>query len=1095
MADFLALLLSITKGACLTGAVILLIRLVFRRILTPKSKYYLWLLLALRLVLPALPESPFSLQNFLPAQAPAPSAQAAEAPAAAIPPAAGVHDPVYWEHDPEAPAMAIPPASETVTETPAGPGAGTVLFYVWLSGASLVLLAYLFLYAVTAQRFRHLPFCSDSDTLRVFLRLKRACGLRREVRLVSGGAGMLGRLFRPTIVIPAERHGEDVAPIVLHELLHLKYGDLWVYLLFQLLTAVYWFNPLVWAAYVLARSDSEAACDQRVLETGLVRPDHYAAILYEEGVLQASRGLIGQTAFGGRRHDLKRRIRGIASFRSPKVYVTVLAVLLALSVTACTLTKASTAEQRHPRTDFDTYIQSYEPPGGVYGLTYEEHLAQGLLDPDQGTLEHHTSDSAPLTYSTFATTTSLGGETVEIVYCFHQTVLSDAEILTQVFVTPPEDVPMGTWLEQLQEPWLDSMTQDTDYNGFQWNTQEYVADFLTDEQLSTVIEAELALGAVSTSQEFPQNEADARHALETTWRVVTAFSQNGVWQFNGTGAALIAAAQAGRTAAPAALPEGMDMDQFIEAIQPDFGHYGWTFQQHLDAGLLRENQGSWEEQSEDCAEFVTTISRNDQTLEASFVFSRTQFTLGTEAPPVLTEIYVTVPSGEADSAAWGLALMEPWKDLMPETLLSPVYCGTAVCVGPYLTEAQRSDAAKSLLSRGAADSLEDAYFQLDQWRIAGGQYFPDRNAWQFNGTGAALYLTRTTQEAGTAPSSSAAPALTASISPYTAEADRISYENAGWGMVPSQVISAQGLTGERWERKYEGKPVLHGTSPISGHPEVTDIYYRFNLISTDLSMQLFRVETHYDPALISYEALVAQRTEELGPPDSSEEAVWTLGDTQLVIYADRDGCTQEWLSIYHEFYQTSWLAEADLDAYLEAVQPPIGHYGWTFQQHVDAGLLDPNQGTLTADTSGTENYHTFTTAVELGGETLNATYVFVETLAGQGSGREVLSEINVDIPDLPMSQWLSRFTGPMDDYMLHQGNSLGTPISVKEVLTDTQCSRIAEAWTDYDPSVTLEDAEASLNGWPLVQCFFDAPRGWVFNGTGAALYTVAQALE
>ncbi len=60
------ILWSITRGACLTAAVIVLIRLLFRRVLSAKAKYYLWLLLALRLMLPALPESPVSLLNVLP---------------------------------------------------------------------------------------------------------------------------------------------------------------------------------------------------------------------------------------------------------------------------------------------------------------------------------------------------------------------------------------------------------------------------------------------------------------------------------------------------------------------------------------------------------------------------------------------------------------------------------------------------------------------------------------------------------------------------------------------------------------------------------------------------------------------------------------------------------------------------------------------------------------------------------------------------------------------------------------------------------------------------------------------------------------------
>lgn len=90
----LSILLSVTKGALLTAALIVLIRLIFRRVLTAKAKYYLWLLLALRLMLPVVPGSPVSLLNFLPEPGIPVSTRSPEAPTAP--------DPVLWEHDPEA---------------------------------------------------------------------------------------------------------------------------------------------------------------------------------------------------------------------------------------------------------------------------------------------------------------------------------------------------------------------------------------------------------------------------------------------------------------------------------------------------------------------------------------------------------------------------------------------------------------------------------------------------------------------------------------------------------------------------------------------------------------------------------------------------------------------------------------------------------------------------------------------------------------------------------------------------------------------------------------------------------------------------------
>lgn len=79
-----------------------------------------------------------------------------------------------------------------------------------------------------------------------------------------------------------------------------------------------------------------------------------------------------------------------------------------------------------------------------------------------------------------------------------------------------------------------------------------MADFLTEEQLQTVIDAQLAMGETSTSSEFPKTAESAEHILRTSWRVVKAFSSGPedenselIWQFNGTGAALVMAAQKG----------------------------------------------------------------------------------------------------------------------------------------------------------------------------------------------------------------------------------------------------------------------------------------------------------------------------------------------------------------------------------------------------------------------------------------------------------------------------------------------------------------------------------------------------------------------
>lgn len=58
---------------------------------------------------------------------------------------------------------------------------------------------------------------------------------------------------------------EESGFVLRHELLYIRHGDLWVNALLCGLLAVHWFNPLLWLAFLRARADREAACDEQVL--------------------------------------------------------------------------------------------------------------------------------------------------------------------------------------------------------------------------------------------------------------------------------------------------------------------------------------------------------------------------------------------------------------------------------------------------------------------------------------------------------------------------------------------------------------------------------------------------------------------------------------------------------------------------------------------------------------------------------------------------------------------------------------------------------------------------------------------------------------
>ena len=71
-------------------------------------------------------------------------------------------------------------------------------------------------------------------------------------------------VVKPYIALPLNLSESELPQVLTHELCHLKAGDPWWAALRNLCCIVHWFNPLVWIAARCVRTDCELACDERV---------------------------------------------------------------------------------------------------------------------------------------------------------------------------------------------------------------------------------------------------------------------------------------------------------------------------------------------------------------------------------------------------------------------------------------------------------------------------------------------------------------------------------------------------------------------------------------------------------------------------------------------------------------------------------------------------------------------------------------------------------------------------------------------------------------------------------------------------------------
>lgn len=203
---------------------VLMIRKPFARHFGPRLAYSLWLIPALRLVLPPLPFAD-----------PVPAPESVDVMLVAVDTAMTA---------PVAPSWSVADAMPYV-------------FVLWAMGMTAVLVMAL----LSHRRFR-------ASVLAEAVELEPIGTIRLVMTDAVDGPVAFG-LWRRIVAVPQDffaRYAADERALAVdHELAHHRHGDLWANAAALVLLASQWFNPFAWRAIRAFRFDQEAACDARVL--------------------------------------------------------------------------------------------------------------------------------------------------------------------------------------------------------------------------------------------------------------------------------------------------------------------------------------------------------------------------------------------------------------------------------------------------------------------------------------------------------------------------------------------------------------------------------------------------------------------------------------------------------------------------------------------------------------------------------------------------------------------------------------------------------------------------------------------------------------
>lgn len=159
--------------------------------------------------------------------------------------------------------------------------------------------------------------------------------------------GLLG----PAIYVMEDtvREEQTFRFVLCHENTHYRHHDHWWALVRILCLCVHWFNPLVWLAAGLSRQDGELACDEKALKMlgDKVRVDYGKALLElsAEKVSYINGWRISTTMSGSAR-QMKERLWMIVNAPGRRVWRQALVMILVLCLSVITFTGKSRAQER-----------------------------------------------------------------------------------------------------------------------------------------------------------------------------------------------------------------------------------------------------------------------------------------------------------------------------------------------------------------------------------------------------------------------------------------------------------------------------------------------------------------------------------------------------------------------------------------------------------------------------------------------------------------------------------------------------------------------------------------------------------------------------
>ena len=332
MNEFIKILLSLSVSGALLLLLILGLKPLYKNKFSKRWQYYIWIVVALRFLLPFTPDTTIIGSLFEKFDTTAITNEIPTTPNVPVPADTGNSkaEPIQTNREITTAAMREP-FNKYVC-----------LFFIWSALALVLFVRKVTVYQGFIQYIKAgNKEVSDIKILNLLSDCEEKLNIKTRVELSCNpliASPMLIGFFRPRIILPAhEWEDKELSYIFVHELIHYKQRDMFYKWLIQIVVCVHWFNPFVYLLEKEVNKSCELSCDEKVISVldDTARREYgdiLISFLKSNNLYKSSLASVTLTEGA---EQLKERLGAIMKFRKKSKVIIAITAIFTVAVCIC----------------------------------------------------------------------------------------------------------------------------------------------------------------------------------------------------------------------------------------------------------------------------------------------------------------------------------------------------------------------------------------------------------------------------------------------------------------------------------------------------------------------------------------------------------------------------------------------------------------------------------------------------------------------------------------------------------------------------------------------------------------------------------------